>query len=152
MGAHDGSIRRARATEALSIADLWLRSRRASAGIPPAAHSDDDVRTWFRDVVLPSREVWVTHQGDSVTAMMVLDGDWLDQLYVAPECLRRGNGSRLVRLAQATRSDLALWTFVANTTARAFYEAHGFQPSGAPSTDNEERAPAICYRWSGAPT
>jgi hypothetical protein len=43
---------------------------------------------------------------------------------------------------------LALWTFETNTIARAFYEAHGFLPSGPASADNEERTPAICYRWS----
>ena len=140
-------MRRAGDAEALLIAELWLRSRRGSAGIPPAAHSDDEVRVWFRDVVLPSHEVWVTSDGHDLTAMMVLDGEWVEQLYVAPEHLRRGYGSRLVHLAQATRRELALWTFEANTTARTFYEAHGFRPSGAPSNDNEEHMPAICYRW-----
>jgi GNAT superfamily N-acetyltransferase len=81
--------------------------------------------------------------------MMVLDGEWLGQLYVAPEYFRRGYGSQLVCLAQATRSELALWTFEANVPARAFYEAHGFRPSGPASTDNEERTPAVCYRWGG---
>jgi GNAT superfamily N-acetyltransferase len=116
--------------------------------IPPAVHSDDEVRAWFQDVVVPSREVWVAGDGDELTAMMVLDGEWIEQLYVAPERLREGYGSRFIRLAQSTRSELALWTFEANMSARAFYEAHGFKPSGAPSSENEERAPALCYRWS----
>jgi GNAT superfamily N-acetyltransferase len=80
--------------------------------------------------------------------MMVLDGEWVEQLYVAPEHLRRGYGSQLVRLAQATRSELALWTFEANVAARVFYEAQGFRPAGPASSDNEERAPAVCYRWA----
>jgi GNAT superfamily N-acetyltransferase len=138
--------------EALPVAELWLRSRRASAGIPPAAHGDDDVRAWFRSVVLPSQEVWVTDDRDGLTGMIVLDGDCVAQLYVAPEHLRRGHGSRLIRLAQKTRDELALWTFEANTIARAFYEAHGFRPSGPASCDNEERAPALCYRWSSTTT
>jgi len=115
--------------------------------IPPAAHSDDEVRAWFRDVILPSKEVWVTTLGAELTAMMVLDGEWVEQRYVAPELLRRGYGSQLVRLAQATRTELALWTFEVNVAARAFYEAHGFRPSGTASSDNDERAPAVCYRW-----
>ncbi len=150
MVIHDGSPRRASDEEALPVAELWLRSRRASAGIPPAGHGDDDVRAWFREVVLPSQEVWVTYDGDDLTGMMALDGDWVAQLYVAPEHLRRGHGSRLIRQAQATRRELALWTFEANTVARAFYEMHGFRPSGVASSDNEEHAPAICYRWSSA--
>jgi hypothetical protein len=31
--------------------------------------------------------------------------------------------------------------------ARAFYEKHGFRASGPVSSDNEEQAPAIPYRW-----
>jgi GNAT superfamily N-acetyltransferase len=116
--------------------------------IPPAAHSDDQVRAWFRDVVLPSKEVWVTTLGPEITAMMVLDSGWVEQLYVAPDHLRRGYGSQLVRQAQATRGELALWTFEANVDARAFYEAQGFRPTVPASSDNEERAPAICYRWA----
>jgi GNAT superfamily N-acetyltransferase len=82
--------------------------------------------------------------------MMVIDGEWLEQLYVAPEHSRQGYGARLVRLAQSERSELTLWTFEANLPARAFYEKHGFRPTGDPSSDNEEHAPAICYRWTSA--
>jgi GNAT superfamily N-acetyltransferase len=82
--------------------------------------------------------------------MMVIGGDWIEKLYVAPEQSRQGHGSRLVRLAQSTHSELRLWTFEANLSARAFYETHGFRPTGAPSSDNEEHTPAICYRWTGA--
>ena len=82
--------------------------------------------------------------------MMVIDGEWIEQLYVAPEQSRQGHGSELVRLAQSTRSELTLWTFEANLPARAFYEKHGFLPTGGPSSDNEEHTPAIRYRWTGA--
>jgi hypothetical protein len=34
-----------------------------------------------------------------------------------------------------------------NIPAQRFYEAHGFIQAGLPSIDNEEHAPAICYRW-----
>lgn len=79
--------------------------------------------------------------------MLVLEAEWVEQLYVAPERLRQGYGSRLLRFAQSTRNDLALWTFEANAPARAFYEAHGFRVSAPVSSDNEEHAPAILYRW-----
>jgi hypothetical protein len=81
------SIRGATSAEALAVAELWLRSRRAAAGIPPAAHTDDEVRAWFREVVLPSRDVWVSARGSELRSMMVLDGLWVEQLYVAPESL-----------------------------------------------------------------
>jgi GNAT superfamily N-acetyltransferase len=80
-------------------------------------------------------------------AMMVLSGDWIEQLYVAPACQRGGLGSRLVAFAQSRRSVLELHTFATNHPARTFYEKHGFSPTGPPSSDNEEGAPALCYRW-----
>jgi GNAT superfamily N-acetyltransferase len=146
--AHESSLRRASDADALPVAELWLRSRRATVTIPPTAHTDEDVRAWFRDVVIPSREVWVTTDGPELTGLMVLDDELVEQLYVAPEHARRGYGSLLLNLAQTTRSNLALWTFEANLSARAFYEAHGFRQSGAASSDNEEDAPAVCYRWT----
>jgi GNAT superfamily N-acetyltransferase len=147
-GAVDGTIREATAADALAIAELWLRSRRGAPGVPPASHADDAVRAWFQDVVVPAGGVWVVSQGGVLDAMMVIKGDWVEQLYVAPESQRQGHGSRLLRLAQSSRTTLTLWTFEANTPARAFYETHGFEVDGPVSTDNEERAPAVRYRWS----
>ena len=141
-------IRRAGSDEALAVATLWLRSRRAAApAIPPSVHSDGEVEAWFRDVVLPDCEVWVVGSRRSPTAIMVLSGGWVEQLYVAPDRCRQGYGSMLLRFAQSRQDELSLWTFEANARARAFYEKHGFV-SGAVSTDNEEGVAAVCYRWN----
>jgi GNAT superfamily N-acetyltransferase len=141
-------IRRALPDEDAAVADLWLRSRKAAGpAIPPSVHTDAEVRSWLRDVVLPSQEVWVIGSADAPQAMMVLSGDWIEQLYVAPGHQRRGHGSRLVTFAQSRHAELNLHAFTANHNARAFYEKHGFSPTGPPSSDNEEGAPALCYRW-----
>lgn len=147
MDGIDRSIREATPADALEIAELWLRSRRAAAGIPAAVHTDDEIRGWFQDVVISAGGVWVTSHEGSLDAMMVLKGDWVEQLYVAPESQRQGHGSRLLRLAQSLRSELALWTFAANTPARAFYQRHRFKAEGPVSSDNEEHMPAMRYRW-----
>jgi ribosomal protein S18 acetylase RimI-like enzyme len=140
-------VRRAAPDEALAIADVWLRSRRAST-IPPPAHSDDEVRAWVEGMLLPSSEVWVATQNDEVVGMMALDNEWLEQLYVAPGHQRQGHGQRLLAVAQSARDSLALWTFESNLGAQRFYETHGFKRSGSLSFDNEEHAAAICYRWA----
>lgn len=147
MGGFNRSIREATDGDALEIAALWLRSRRATLGIPLASHTDDEVRDWFQEVVVPAGGVWVAGHGRALAGRMVLRGDWVEQLYVAPESQRQGHGSRLLQQAQSLRSELALWTFAANTHARAFYERHGFQADGLVTSDNEERTPALCYRW-----
>ena len=82
-------------------------------------------------------------------AVLVLDGGWVDQLYVEPNCTGMGLGSRLIELAKSRRpAGLQLWTFVTNTRAQRFYRRHGFVV--AETTDgsrNEEKAPDIRFIW-----
>src|SRR5687768_585587 len=97
-----GNPRRARAGDAAAIADVWLRSRHASVpSIPAPVHTDGEVRAWFAEVVVPTRETWVVEgaRGD-VVAMMVLDHGWLDQLYVDPAHTGTGLGTQLLDLAK----------------------------------------------------
>jgi GNAT superfamily N-acetyltransferase len=116
--------------------------------IPPAVHSDEEVHQWFEEVVLPTREVWVADGPHGPVALMVLDDEWIDQLYVDPAATRRGIGAELLDLAKARRSDgLKLWTFQSNLHARRFYERHGFVSVAMTMRDNEERAPDVCYEW-----
>lgn len=148
-------LRAATPDEALAIAEVWLRSRHASVpAIPAPVHTDDEVRDWFADVVLPDREVWVatTAVDQDLVAVLVLDGDWLDQLHVDPGWFGRGIGSMLVDRAKAARPDgLDLWTFASNAGARRFYERNGFVAVDATDGDNEEGEPDIGYHWPAPP-
>jgi len=132
------------------VADVWLAARHAAVpAIPPPVHTDAEVRTWFREEVLPpGSEVWVAEEADGVSALLVLDGSWVDQLYVRPGRTGHGIGSRLLEMAKTRRSALQLWTFQSNEGARRFYERHGFVAveTGA---DNEEGAPDVRYEWPG---
>ena len=148
-------VRRAAQADARAVADVYLRSRHASVpAIPPPVHSDDDVRQWFATVVLPEREVWVAADGTNVLALLVLEGEWVDQLYVDPAWFGRELGSALLAQAQVRRPDgLQLWAFESNRRAQRFYERHGFvleeQTDGS---GNEERAPDRRYRWRPVPS
>lgn len=145
------SPRLAAASEAPAIADLWLRSRRAAVpAIPPPAYSDAEVHDWFASVVVPEREVWVIDTAKDLVALLVLDDQWIDQLYVDPSWWQRGLGSQLVELAKAIwPSGLDLWTFQSNVAAQRFYERHGFVAVETSDGNNEERAPDVHYRWTG---
>lgn len=142
-------IRRALPDEARSLAELWLRSRAASwPSIPPTVHSDDEVREWFKETVLPTLEVWVAESAGEIVALMVLDDEWIDQLYVDPASTRTGIGTALLEQAKRQRpTELKLWTFQSNVDAQRFYEGHGFVAGATTPDDNEEREPAICYEW-----
>ncbi len=145
------SLQRAGRNESAEIAEVWLRSRAASVpAIPPPVHSDEEVRAWFEEVVLTRREVWVAKVNAKVIALLVLDEDWVDQLYVDPTWTGKGVGSCLLAVAKERRSaGLRLWTFQANARARRFYERHGFVATNATDGDNEEGAPDVRYDWLG---
>ncbi len=144
--------RRAGLDDAEAVADVLIRSRRAAVdAIPAAVHSDADVREWIRTVVVPEREVWLMENADGrPLAVLVLDGDWVDQLYVDPSFTGMGLGSHLIGLAKSRRpAGLQLWTFATNTEAQRFYLRHGFVV--AETTDgsgNEEKAPDIRFVWT----
>ncbi|MGW1611104.1 N-acetyltransferase family protein [Streptomyces sp. NPDC002285] len=143
------ALRRARPTDAGAVADVWLRSFAAALPTVVRPRSDDDVRTYFREVVVLLRETWVAEAADRVVGLMVLDADQLSQLYLDPDWRGRGIGDRLVDLAKRRRPDgLSLWTFQVNEPAHRFYERHGFV--AAEYTDgsgNEEQEPDVRYVW-----
>ena len=142
-------LRRALPAEAGLLADLWLRTRaEAVPAIPPTIHSDGEVRRWFDEVVLPTCEVWVADRDGEVVALLVLDHEWVSQLYVDPSSAGGGVGGALLGLAKRARpTGLRLWTFQSNVRARRFYESHGFVATAVTSGDNEEQAPDVRYEW-----
>jgi enamine deaminase RidA (YjgF/YER057c/UK114 family)/ribosomal protein S18 acetylase RimI-like enzyme len=142
-------LRRAVAADAEAAAEVYLRSYDAALPTVRRAHSDEEVREWFRHVVVESLETWVAvHEGETA-GVMVLDGAELAQLYLAPEWRGRGLGDRFVELAKRLRPEgLELHTFQVNARAARFYERHGFVAAGrTDGTANEEREPDVRYVW-----
>ncbi|MDN3020974.1 GNAT family N-acetyltransferase [Streptomyces sp. S.PB5] len=147
------TLRRAAAPDAAEVADVWLRSFAAALPSVVRPRSDDEVRDYFRNVVVPLQETWVAvaEAGDEsgVVGVMVLDGEDLSQLYLAPDWRGRGIGDRFVGLAKERRPQgLCLWTFEVNKPAHRFYERHGFVAvEHTDGSGNEEREPDVRYVW-----
>jgi ribosomal protein S18 acetylase RimI-like enzyme len=142
-------LRRAISADADAIATVYLDSFRASLRSVRRAHSDEEVRAWIRDFVVPAQECWVAEEDDRVVGMMVLDGDLVDQLYVAPDRLGHRIGRRLLDRAKVGRTSLRLCTFAVNERARRFYARNGFvEIEATDGSANEEREPDILLAWS----
>ncbi|SOE00807.1 GNAT family N-acetyltransferase [Blastococcus haudaquaticus] len=142
-------LRPAVASDSGGVADVWLRSFGAALPTVSRAHSDDEVRSWVRDVLVPRHDTWVAEVGGAVVGVLALSEGWLDQLYLDPAWRGRGIGDRFMALARRRQpAGLQLWTFQVNESAQRFYERHGFvaveRTDGA---GNEEREPDVRYVW-----
>jgi GNAT superfamily N-acetyltransferase len=143
-------LRRAVLADAPAVAELFLDSFHATYDFP-LAHTDDEVRGWVRDKLVPTMETWVAVEDQHIVGMMVVAPGHLEQLYVAPDQLRRGIGRRLLELAkERSPGGLSLWTFQINDGARRFYERNGLVAVESTDGDNEEEQPDVRYEWNGA--
>ncbi|MFD5591314.1 GNAT family N-acetyltransferase [Streptomyces griseorubiginosus] len=142
-------IRRATADDASATADVYLRSFAAALPTIVRPRSDDEVRAYIRDVVVPARETWVADAEGRVVGLMVLAEGLLSQLYLDPDWRGRGIGDRFVALAkERSAQGLSLWTFQVNKPAHRFYERHGFvEAERTDGSGNEEGEPDVRYVW-----
>jgi ribosomal protein S18 acetylase RimI-like enzyme len=160
MATYDGMVhlRRAREADARAIADVHVRTwQQAYRDILPAGYLqalsiEARERYWATELrVLPAeRRPWLAEAGPDVVGF-VSAGPSRDEgmapstaeiyaLYVMPECWDRGVGRSLLlhcerELIQHGYEDATLWLLADNDRARAFYEAHGWQPDGAVKQD-----------------
>jgi ribosomal protein S18 acetylase RimI-like enzyme len=143
-------IRRATNDDANEVATVYIASRRGAAAHMPTVHTDAEIRAWVIEHMVPERETWVAEDSGRIVAMMVLDGEMIDQMYVSPARQRRGVGDAMLAHAKQLRpSRLRLYTFQSNTPARRFYEARGFVAiEFNDGSRNEEHAPDVLYEWT----
>ena len=69
----------------------------------PNLHTEDEIRLWIRDILLPGHEVVVAEVGDRPAGFAALDGDELAHLYVHPGLQGRGIGDALLARVQELR-------------------------------------------------
>ena len=142
-------IRRATVADAPEVATVYIASRRGAVAYLPTVGTDAEIRTFVIDRMVPEQETWIAEADGQIVAVMVLDSDTVDQLYVSPATQRRGVGDRLLAHAKQLRpAGLRLHTFQKNTPARRFYEHRGFVAKElTDGATNMEHEPDILYEW-----
>lgn len=149
----DVTLRPATADDLPALAELLIRVRTAAfPHMPEGIHPPDEVRAYVGGWDLAAWEVWLAEDGAEPLGFAVVSGDWLDSLYVAPECAGTGIGGALLDIAKQLRpGGFCLWVFEANTPAREFYERRGFvELEHTDGSGNEEKAPDLRMAWPGA--
>jgi len=132
-----------------TIADVFVASFRGLTFLP-ALHSDDEMRAWIREVMVPGHEVWVAENDGVVVGLAAVEGDLLGHLYVHPAAQGRRVGTALLDVVKRERPEgFRFWVFQRNTGARRFYERHGCRlVELTDGSGNEEREPDALYAWA----
>lgn len=126
-----------------------LSWRAAHAGIVSEAfllaHTQERMlRALLEEAAKPGRETYVYMAAGRAAGILVVDriGAEIVKLYVEPASQGRGVGGELLRYGLSRLADQAvvrLCVMNVNAKARAFYERHGFRPSGEETVLNAAR-------------
>lgn len=146
------ALRRVTGADAALVAEIFLTSRQRAMPWLAQPHTDDETRSWFRDVLVPRDTVVVAErEGDLVGFSEPSDG-WLHALYVAPSAQGSGVGSALFEHSMTLQpGGFDLWVFQRNIRALDFYARFGcVEVSRTDGMGNEEHEPDVLLHWSPA--
>jgi GNAT superfamily N-acetyltransferase len=145
-------MRVATVSDASAVADLFLAARAHSIEtIPPVVGDYDRALPWLESRIQKGEQCWVTEDASGLSALMLLEPGWIDQLYIRPDAIGQGLGTLLLDKAKALMPDgIQLWTFQSNVRAQKFYEQRGFVAvEWTDGSSNEECEPDVRYVWGG---
>lgn len=142
------TVREALPDEWAALADLYSDARRAAVPqMPPAVHSDEEHRDFYRRHIFEGDEhsVWVAEAAGEVLGLAICTPTFLDGLYIRADSKGHGIGSLLLDVVDATHPDgYELWVFESNLGARRLYERRGLvEVERTDGSGNEERQPDI---------
>lgn len=132
-------IRRAMPDDREQLVNIWWHSASATHAFLSTA----ELEALLPDVQklqLERLDTWVLCAGtDDAVGFLVMDGRAVDALFIAPEWLRRGGGSLLMRHARQLAGPLRVDVNERNMEALRFYLAQGFEVKGRSPTDDAGR-------------
>ena len=144
-------FRKAELNDAAEVASVYLQSRKTFVPFAPLAHSDDEVKGWIVNTLIPNGDVEIALIENEIVGMCGRSCrdpiSWIDHLYLKPGFEGRGIGSQLLERALAKLDrPVHLYTFQENRGACRFYERFGFVAiEYGDGSDNEEGVPDVLY-------
>ena len=133
-------IREARPDEAEALAAIQRDASLAALAhiFPPELYPypmQEVTERWEAFLADPEVAVLVAEENGSAAGIAASHAEWLDGLYVRPECWSRGVGRRLhdnvlERQRAAGTATCNLWVLEGNDRARRFYERLGWHENG----------------------
>ena len=124
----------------------------AGPGLPPETRTPEEVRAWCRSLLdQPGRELWVAVRDRQLLGFVLVEGDWVNLIFVHPDRPSRGVGAALLDLVKGLRPHgFGLRVYQTNERARAFYARHGLveleRTDGSGYLDAE---PDVQMAWLG---
>ena len=146
------NIRSATREDARRITEIYLASRKTFLGFAPLVHSDQEVGKWIAEKLVPAG-VAVAEIDGTIAGFLASSREaeisWIDQVYLNPDSVARGIGTKLLRSAvRSLPTPIRLYTFQQNTGARRFYERFGFRLVAlGDGSLNEEGCPDALYEY-----
>ena len=143
-------VRRAQAGDDDEIAAVYIAALGGMTYLPNV-YTDEENRSFIRDVMLPNNEVWVAEEDGVIVGFTGFGDGRVRHLWIEPEHQNHGIGTTLLDVAkQGSPGGLDLWVFQRNAGARRFYERHGFELVELTEGErNEEHEPDARYVWDG---
>ena len=124
----------------------------AGPGHPPDARTPQEVRTWCLHLLdRPERELWVALRDEVPLGFVLLEGEWVNLLFVHPDRQARGVGAALMDLVKTMRPrGFGLRVYQANERARRFYRKHGLvELEHTDGTSYHDAEPDLQMAWLG---
>ncbi len=140
------TLRPARSTDAGATGEILHGFARENDWMP-------ELHTQAETIAFCGRMIdqdWVTvaELDARVVGFLALNGTEIHSLYLKASARRQGIGRHLLDHAKSRRTQLSLFAFQANLSARQFYEHNGFvEVARSDGADNDENLPDIKYVW-----
>lgn len=134
-----------------AVHEVFLAASRGG-GQPLEWRTPEEVRAWSMGLLdLPGRDLWLARCEDELLGFVLMEGAWVNLVFVHPDHQARGVGDALLQLVKAMHpSGFGLRVHQANERAQAFYRRHGLvELESTDGAGQVDRSADLQLAWPG---